>query len=155
MAIREIRTEGDEILNKVSKPVTSFDERLFVLLDDMKETLADKNGAGLAAVQVGVLKRVILVDVGDGPIEFINPKIIKTEGEEEKLEGCLSVPGVWGMVKRPKKVLVRAQDRHGKFFELEGEELMAQALCHETDHLDGHLYTEKVIRFVDPEEFEE
>ncbi len=137
MAIRNMRLEGDDILRKKSRPVEKFDRRLWELLDDMADTLAQQNGAGLAGVQVGVLRRVFLVDAGEGPVEFINPEILATSGSQRVLEGCLSYPGQWGMITRPNQVKIRAQDRRGRWFELEGEGLMAQAMLHENGHLDG------------------
>ena len=137
MAIRNMRLEGDDILRKKSRPVEKFDRRLWELLDDMADTLAQQNGAGLASVQVGVLRRVFLVDAGEGPVEFINPEILATSGSQRVLEGCLSYPGQWGMITRPNQVRIRAQDRRGRWFELEGEGLMAQAMLHENGHLDG------------------
>ncbi len=137
MAIRNMRLEGDDILRKKSRPVEKFDRRLWELLDDMADTLAQQNGAGLAGVQVGVLRRVFLVDAGEGPVEFINPEILATSGSQRVLEGCLSYPGQWGMITRPNHVKIRAQDRRGRWFELEGEGLMAQAMLHENGHLDG------------------
>ena len=155
MALRNIVTQGDSVLNKVCRPVTKFDKRLHVLLDDMAETLVDANGVGLAAPQVGVLRRVVLVDTGDEILELINPEIIKTEGEQTGLEGCLSVPGKYGIVTRPYVVGVRAQDRFGEWFEVEGEELIARCFCHELAHLDGQLYVEVAERMLTPEELEE
>ena len=137
MAIRNMRLEGDDILRKKSRPVEKFDRRLWELLDDMADTLAQQNGAGLAGVQVGVLLRVFLGDAGEGPVEFINPEILATSGSQRVLEGCLSYPGQWGMITRPNQVRIRAQDRRGRWFELEGEGLMAQAMLHENGHLDG------------------
>jgi len=151
--LRTIITEGDPVLNKVCHPVTKFDEKLWNLLDDMRETLAESNGVGLAAPQVGILRRVVLVINGqDEVLELINPTIIKAEGEQEGLEGCLSVPGKWGNVKRPMVVRVRAQDRNGNWFEAEGEELIARCFCHELDHLDGIIYTQVMERFLTDEE---
>ena len=156
MALRTILTDGDPALHKVCRPVTQFDEKLHDLLDDMKETLAKANGAGLAAPQVGILRRaVIVVDANDEMLELVNPEIIAREGEEEGFEGCLSVPGRWGVVKRPMKAKVRAQDRNGNFFEVEGEEIVARCFCHELDHLDGHLFTELAGRLYTNEELEE
>jgi peptide deformylase len=135
--------------------VTAFDAKLHKLLDDMRETLIDSNGVGLAAPQVGILRRIFLVDVGlDGNeiVEFINPEILKTDGEQEGAEGCLSVPGKYGLVKRPYWVEVRAQDRYGDWFEAEGEELIGRCFCHENDHLDGIVYTEVMERFLTEEE---
>ena len=143
MALRKIVEQGDECLTKICRPVEKFDRRLHDLLDDMAETLADANGAGLAAPQVGILRRVCIVEDEQGEIiELINPEIIKTEGEQTGLEGCLSVPGKYGIVTRPMVVRVRAQDRFGTTFEVEDEELTARCFCHEIEHLDGHLYTE-------------
>ena len=154
MALRKIMTEKDAALHKVCKPVTAFDGKLHRLLDDLAETLHEANGAGLAAPQVGILRRVVVVDVGDGLIELVNPEIVAQDGEQDGPEGCLSVPGKWGMVKRPNVVRVRAQDRNGQWFETEGQELTARCFCHELDHLDRHLYTEKVSRFLTEEEIE-
>lgn len=148
MAIRNIVQEGDEILTKVCRPVEKFDQRLWSLLDDMAETLKKAEGCGLAAPQVGMLRRVCIVDVGEGVIELVNPEVIQKEGVQEELEGCLSCPGDWGVTRRPKRVAVRAQDRFGKTFTLTGEDLKARALCHEIDHLDGILFRSHVIRYV-------
>ena len=155
MALRNIWTALDPTLYTVSRPVTEFNARLHILLDDMQETLAKANGAGLAAPQVGVLRRAVLVDNGEEVLELINPEILEQSGEQYGLEGCLSVPGKYGYVRRPNFVKVRAQDRYGNWFEAEGEELTARAFCHEIEHLDGHLYTEKVDRFLTDEELEE
>lgn len=144
MAIRNIRVNDDPILKKVSRPVEVFDERLFTLLDDMKDTLYKADGCGLAAVQVGVLKRVVLVDVGEGLMELINPEIIETEGVQYEIEGCLSLPGKNGVTQRPMTVKVKAQNREGRWCVYKGEGLKARAFCHEIDHLDGHLYTERL-----------
>lgn len=144
MGIRNIRTNDDPILKKISRPVEAFDERLFILLDDMKETLYKADGCGLAAVQVGILKRVVLVDVGDGLLELINPEIIETQGEQYEVEGCLSLPGRNGITKRPMIVKIKAQNREGRWCQYKGEGLKARAFCHEIDHLDGHLYTERL-----------
>ena len=153
--LRTIITEGDPVLNKVCHPVTKFDEKLWSLLDDMHETLAESNGVGLAAPQIGILRRVVLViNAQDEVLELINPVIIKTEGEQEGLEGCLSVPGKWGNVKRPMVVRVRAQDRNGNWFEVEDEELTARCFCHELDHLDGHLFVEHTDRLYTSEELD-
>ena len=154
MALRKIVEQGDECLTKVCRPVTEFNSRLHELLDDMVETLADANGAGLAAPQVGVLRRVcIVMDEDSGEyIELINPEIVAQSGEQTGLEGCLSVPGKWGIVTRPNVVRVRAQDRDGQWFEVEGEELTARAFCHEIEHLDGHLYVEHIDHFLTDEE---
>lgn len=155
MALRKIITDGNPTLNKVCRPVTSFDERLATLIDDMKETVVDANGVGLAAPQVGVLRRVVVVDVGDEIVELVNPRILEQIGEQDGLEGCLSVPGRYGMVKRPNYVKLEAQDRHGDWYEYEGEELIARCFCHELEHLDGHLYTEKAYHMLTEEEYED
>ena len=154
MALRKIVEQGDECLTKVCRPVTEFNSRLHELLDDMVETLADANGAGLAAPQVGVLRRVcIVMDEDSGEyIELINPEIVAQSGEQTGLEGCLSVPGKWGIVTRPNVVRVRAQDRDGQWFEAEGEEIVARCFCHELDHLDGIVYTEIMERYLTEEE---
>ncbi len=153
MALRNILTEEQATLYKVSRPVTKFDAKLHELLEDMEETLVAANGAGLAAPQVGILRRVFIVDVGEeGLIEMINPEILESSGEQDDLEGCLSVPGKWGMVKRPNFVRAKAQDRNGAWFEVEAEGLLARCILHENDHLDGHLYTEKVHKWVSEEE---
>lgn len=155
MAIRNIVTEGDPILNKVCRKVEKFDKRIWDLLDDMKETLKESNGVGLAGPQVGVMRRLCIIDVGEGPIEFINPTIIETDGEQEVVEGCLSCPNEYGLIVRPLYVKAKAFDRNGNEFEIEGEDLLAQAMCHEFDHLDGILFKEKVERMLSPEELEE
>lgn len=147
MALRNIVQDGDSVLRKKCRVVTDFNDRLHILLDDMKETLIHANGAGLAAPQVGVLKRVAIVSVDDEYYELINPEIVKTEGEETSPEGCLSIPGVCGTVSRPYKVTVKAQDRYGKEFTARGEGLLARAFCHELDHLDGILFKDKVIEY--------
>ncbi|RKJ40415.1 peptide deformylase [Acutalibacter sp. 1XD8-33] len=154
MAIRNIVLFGDDILKKECRPVEKFDRKLHQLLDDMQDTLYDANGAGLAAPQVGVLRQICIVDVGEGPIELINPEIIATEGNQIGPEGCLSLPNEWGEVSRPMKVTVRAQNRKGKWFEISGEELCARAFCHEIDHLHGIVFTEKANRMLTPEELE-
>ena len=154
--LRTIVTQGDPVLNKVCHPVTKFDEKLWTLLDDMRETLLDSNGVGLAAPQVGIVRRVVLVINGqDEILELINPTIIHTAGEQEDMEGCLSVPGRWGFVTRPMVVRVRAQDRNGNWFEVEDEGLTARCFCHELDHLDGHLFVEHTDRLYTPEELEQ
>ena len=149
MAIREIREKGDEILYKKCKAVVKFDEKLHILLDDMYETMQSRDGVGLAAPQVGILKRAVVIDVGDGKIELINPEIVEESGEQTGSEGCLSVPGVFGEVTRPNVVTVKAQDRDGKWFKITGKELLARAFCHEIEHLDGKLFLDRVIRFMD------
>ncbi|MBQ9330432.1 MAG: peptide deformylase [Oscillibacter sp.] len=154
MALRKIVEQGEDCLTKVCRPVKEFNRRLHILLDDMAETLAEANGAGLAAPQVGVLRRVCIVLDMDSEeyIELINPEIIAQSGEQTGLEGCLSVPGKWGIVTRPDYVRVRAQDRNGAWFEVEGRDLTARAFCHEIEHLDGHLYTEHIDHFLSDEE---
>ena len=149
MAIREIREKGDEILYKKCKAVVKFDEKLHILLVDMYETMQSRDGVGLAAPQVGILKRAVVIDVGDGKIELINPEIVEESGEQIGSEGCLSVPGVFGEVTRPNVVTVKAQDRDGKWFKITGKELLARAFCHEIEHLDGKLFLDRVIRFID------
>ena len=157
MALRKIVEVGDECLLKKCRPVTEFNRHLHLLLDDMAETLADANGAGLAAPQVGVLRRVCLVLDEDSEeyIELINPEIIAESGTQTGLEGCLSLPGKWGIVTRPNVVRVRAQDRNGDWFEAEGEGLTARAFCHEIEHLDGHLFSEHIDHFLTDEELKE
>lgn len=155
MAILNIVKEGDPTLRKVCRPVTEITPRIIQLLDDMQETLIDSNGAGLAAPQVGILRRIAVVDMEDGIVELINPEIIETEGEQEELEGCLSVPDVWGITHRPAKVTVRAMNRNGEIFTVTGEDLDARCFCHEIDHLDGHLFTDKAIRILTPDEVAE
>ena len=152
MAIREIRKTPDEVLYKKSREVTDFDERLHTLLDDMADTMYEANGVGLAAVQVGILKRVVVIDVGDGIMELINPVIIEEADSQTGTEGCLSFPGQWGIVTRPDYVKVKALDRYGNEQIFEGRELLARAFCHELEHLDGHAFIEKVERFVNPDE---
>ena len=152
MGIRKILTDKDPALHKVCRPVEKFDWRLHKLLDDMADTLEEANGVGLAAPQVGILRRVVIVDTGDGLLELVNPVMLETSGEQEGPEGCLSVPGKYGLVKRPYYAKVRAQDRYGEWFEAEGEELIGRCFCHEYDHLDGILYTEIMERFLTEEE---
>lgn len=156
MAIRNIVKKGDEILNKNCKPVTEFNEKLWALLDDMHETLRDSNGAGLAAPQVGIIRRIALILIEDGEpyLELINPVIIKKSGRQRGIEGCLSCPNVFGYVKRPKKCVVKAQNRNGEFFEVSLSDFSCRAACHEIDHLNGHLFTELVDEYVDPDEME-
>ncbi|HEX2985553.1 MAG TPA: peptide deformylase [Caproiciproducens sp.] len=154
MAIRNIIKEGDPFLYKISRQVDKFDRRLGVLLDDMKETMKEADGVGLAAPQVGILRRAIVIDIGEGPVELVNPVILEQSGEQECIEGCLSSPGQYGITKRPMHVKVRAQDRKGEFFEIEGEELLATVCCHEIDHLNGILFKSHVIRMLDKEELE-
>ena len=156
MAIRKIVVQGDSILTKRCRPVTDFNRRLHILLDDMKDTLEEAQGAGLAAPQVGVLRRAVVIADGDGGmLELVSPEILEQSGEQTGPEGCLSVPGKWGMVTRPNFVRIRAQDRYGEWFEMEGEELMARCFCHETEHLDGRLYVEHIDRFLTEDEVEE
>ena len=156
MALRKIVLQGDECLTKVCRPVTDFNSRLHTLLDDMTETLLDSCGVGLAAPQVGILRRVCVVqNEDDEVIELINPEIIYTEGEQTGLEGCLSVPGKYGIVTRPEVVRVRAQDRNGDFFEVEDSDLTARCFCHEIEHLDGHLFVEHTDHLMTEEELEE
>ena len=155
MGLRKILTTRDPALHKVCKPVTAFDGKLHKLLDDMKETLLDAGGVGLAAPQVGILRRVVVVDMGaEEPelLELVNPELLETSGEQCGAEGCLSVPGKYGLVKRPNYARVRAQDRDGNWFEAEGEALIARCFCHELDHLDGIMYTEIMDRFLTAEE---
>ena len=151
MAIRTIRTQGDEILSKVCKPVVKFDKKLHILLDDMYDTMQKHEGVGLAAPQVGILRRAAVIDVGDERIELINPEITETEGSQVDSEGCLSFPGIFGKVERPMKVKAKAQDRNGNRFEIEGEGLLARAICHECEHLDGKVFTARVTEYIDPE----
>lgn len=157
MALRKIVVQGEDCLNKVCRPVTDFNSRLHRLMDDLVETLSEAGGAGLAAPQVGILRRacVVMDEETEEFIELINPEIVTQSGEQTGPEGCLSVPGKWGLVTRPHYVRVRAQDRDGSWFEIEGEGLMARCFCHELEHLDGHLYTEHIDRFLTDEEVEE
>ncbi len=146
MAIRNIVKEGDPVLNKVCRPVEKFDDRLATLLDDMYETMVAGEGVGLAAPQVGILRRIFVIDIGEGKTEFINPKIVKTSGVQESSEGCLSCPGEYGITRRPMYVTATAQNRYGDQFTVHAEGLFAKAICHENDHLDGILFKEKIIR---------
>lgn len=156
MSIRTIVTEGDPVLNKHCHPVTQFDEKLADLLDDMKETLADANGLGLAAPQVGILRRAaIVLNENNEMLELINPEILEFGGEQDGLEGCLSVPGKWGYVKRPEWVRIKAQNRKGEWIEMKSTELTARCICHEMDHLNGHLYTERTDKIYTNEEMDE
>ena len=154
MALRKILTDKEPALHKTCKEVTSFDAKLHTLLDDMRETLIESGGVGLAAPQVGILRRVVLVDNGDEILELVNPTLVETDGEQEGPEGCLSVPGKYGLVKRPYYAKVRAQDRNGNWYEAEGEELTARCFCHELDHLDGIIYTQVMERYLTEEELE-
>ena len=152
MGLRKILTDQEPALHKVCKPVINFDGRLHSLLDDMHETLEESGGVGLAAPQVGILRRVVLVDTGDEVLELVNPTLVETDGLQEGAEGCLSIPGKYGLVKRPYYAKVRAQDRYGNWYEAEGEELTARCFCHELDHLDGIVYTQVMERFLTDEE---
>lgn len=156
MALRTILTVGDETLKKKCRPITVFNDHLHTLLDDMIETLLESGGVGLAAPQIGILRRVVvLLDVNKDPeevIELINPEVIEMNELEQTIEGCLSVPGKYGYVMRPTWAKIRAQDRNGNWFEREGEGIVAQCFCHETEHLDGHLFTEKVTEYVEVEQ---
>ena len=157
MALRKIVVQGEDCLNKVCRPVTDFNRRLHALMDDLLDTLSEAGGAGWAAPQVGILRGacVVMDDDTEEYIELINPAIVAQSGEQTGPEGCLSVPGKWGLVTRPNYVRVRAQDRDGNWFEVEGEGLTARCFCHELEHLDGHLYTEHIERFLTDEEVEE
>lgn len=146
MALRNIRINEDPILRKISKVVKNIDERTQILIDDMLDTMYESNGVGLAAPQVGILKRVVVIDIGDGPIILINPEIVEANGEVKDVEGCLSVPGKQGNVIRPQYVKVKAEDRDGNSIEIHGEDLLARALCHEIDHLNGIVYTDKTVK---------
>ncbi len=152
MALRKILTQEEPTLHKKSRPVTSFDKKLHVLLDDMIETLYEANGVGLAAPQVGILRRVVVIDTGEEILELINPEILETSGEQDGMEGCLSIPNEYWMVKRPNHVKAKAQDRNGEWYEIEADELIARCICHECDHLEGHLYTEIAYRKLTDEE---
>ena len=154
MAIRNIVNDGDEILLKKSRPVEQFDEKLGQLLDDMRDTLKDAEGAGLAAVQVGVLRRVCIIDVGDGVTELINPEIIESSGEDEAVEGCLSFPSIWGLVIRPQTVKIKAKNRFGQTIMIKGTDLKARAICHEIDHLNGVVFKCHVSRYLNDKEVE-
>ena len=155
MAIRNIVKDGDPILKKKCRPVEKFDKKLAILLDDMAETMHQANGVGLAAPQVGMLRRVVVIDVGEGVIELVNPKVVAYSGEQEGVEGCLSFPGEWGLAKRPNYVKVKAQDRNGDEFEIDGEELLARAFCHEIDHLNGVVFKDVADRMLTAAEIEE
>ena len=155
MALRNIVIEGDSILTKKCRPVEKFNQRLWDMLDDTVETLADSGGVGLAAPQVGILRRFCVIDVGEGAMEFINPVIVETEGEQEVQEGCLSCPGEFGIIKRPAHVKAEYYDRFGNKCEMEGDDLLAQAMCHEFDHLDGIIFKTKVERMLSKEELKE
>lgn len=160
MALRKIVNEKEATIRKVSRPVEKFDDRLHTLLDDMADTMYEADGCGIAGVQVGVLRRCFIVDVGDGLVEFVNPEITVRSGEQDGMEGCLSAPGDFGLVVRPKKITIKAQNRDGKAFELTAEDFFARAICHEYDHLDGHIFkdvthhmlTDEELRRMDDEE---
>ena len=154
MGLRKILTTEDPALHKTCRPVEVFDKKLHKLLDDMRETLIESGGVGLAAPQIGILRRVVLVDNGEEILELVNPSLVETDGEQVGAEGCLSLPGKFGIVKRPAYAKVRAQDRDGNWYEAEGEELTARCFCHELDHLDGIMYTEVMDRFLTDEELE-
>lgn len=155
MAKLQIRKVGDEVLRKTCRPVEEITPRIHTLLDDMLETMRAANGVGLAGPQVGILRRIAVVEVEEGEVfELINPRIIAFAGEQEGAEGCLSVPGRYGLVKRPRHVTVRATDRHGEEYEITAHDFLARALCHEIDHLDGHLYIDKVTRMLDEDEYQ-
>lgn len=156
MALRRIVLQGEDCLTKVCRPVTDFDNRLHILLNDMADTLLDSGGVGLAAPQVGILRRVCVVqNENDEIIELVNPEIVYTQGEQTGLEGCLSVPGKFGVVTRPEVVRVRAQDRDGNYFEVEDSDLTARCFCHEIEHLDGHLFVEHTDHLLTEEELQE
>ena len=154
LAIRNIVKEGDSVLTKVCRPVEKFDEKLEALIEDMYETMDNGGGVGLAAPQVGILRRIFVIDIGEGRMEFVNPKIVKTSGVQESSEGCLSCPGEFGITKRPMYVTAVAQNRHGDQFTINAEGLLAKAICHENDHLDGILFKEHIIRMLEPNETE-
>ena len=155
MGYRNIVKDDDPLrtLHKKCRPVTEFNQKLWDLLDDMADTMYEAEGVGLAGPQVGYLRHVFVIDVGEGLVEFINPEILETSGEQDGNEGCLSFPGEYGMVKRPNYVKMRAQDRNGNWFEVEGEELFARAMCHENDHLDGVVFKERAYRMLNPDEY--
>lgn len=155
MALRNIVNKSEEVLHKKCKPVEKFDEKLGILLDDMAETMYKAKGVGLAAPQVGILRRAVVIDVGDGLVELVNPEIVKKSGKQRGIEGCLSCPDEWGYVVRPMNVTVKAQDRKGNPIEIKATEFFARAVCHELDHLDGHLFVELVDEFVDPKDLED
>ena len=153
MALLNIIREGDPTLRKTSRPVEEITPRILTLLDDMTQTMRKADGCGLAAVQVGVLRRIVIIEVEDGTVyEMINPKIVAASGRQEAQEGCLSVPGKWGITRRPARVTVEYTDREGKTCQLTGEDLLARAICHELDHLDGKLFTDVTIRYLTEEE---
>lgn len=155
MALRKIVTEKESMLRKVSRPVEKFNGRLHTLLDDMAETMYESDGVGIAGVQVGVLRRVFVVDIGDGLIECINPEILTREGEQDGMEGCLSSPGEFGLVIRPQKVTVKAQDRDGEWFTFSAQDFFARAICHEYDHLDGRIFKDITHHMLSQQELDE
>lgn len=155
MALRKIVNKSEDILRKKCKPVVNFDEKLGILLDDMAETMYKANGVGLAAPQVGILRRAVVVDVGEGLLELINPEIVKSKGSQRGIEGCLSCPDDWGYVVRPNEIVVKGQDRTGKFIQLKLKEFFARAVCHELDHLDGQLFIDIADEMVNPSELED
>ena len=156
MALRKIVTVGDPILTKVCRPVTRFDQKLAILIEDMIETMHDANGVGLAGPQVGVMRRLCVVDTGEEDVELVNPEVVEVSEETQTgIEGCLSLPGKYGIVTRPEHVVVRAQDRNGDWYEYEGDDIVARCFLHEIDHLDGHLYPEIAEKMLTAEELEE
>ncbi len=154
MALRKIVLKNEEILRKKCKPVEVFDEKLGILLDDMAETMYKANGVGLAAPQVGIIRRAVVVDVGEGLIELVNPEIVKSKGVQMDVEGCLSCPDEWGYVVRPREVVIKAKNRTGKDIQMKLKDFTARAVCHELDHLEGQLFTDIADEMVDPEEME-
>lgn len=155
MALRKIVLKSDEVLRKKCKTVEVFDEKLGILLDDMAETMYKANGVGLAAPQVGILRRVVVVDVGEGLLELVNPEIIKSKGTQRDVEGCLSCPNEWGYVVRPNEIVVKGQDRNGNHIQLKLKEFFARAVCHEVDHLNGQLFVDIADEMVDPKDLED
>ncbi len=155
MAYRQIRKDGDEVLRKISKPVDTIDKKILALLEDMADTMYRADGVGLAAPQIGILKRMVVIDVGDGLYEMINPVILEQSGEQDGMEGCLSIPGIMGKVKRPLNVTLRYTDRNGESVTIEASEFFARAICHELDHLDGILYKDKAYKMYTEKELEE
>lgn len=155
LALRKIVLKSEEVLRKKCKPVEAFDEKLGILLDDMAETMYKANGVGLAAPQVGILRRVAVIDVGEGLLELVNPEIVKSKGYQRDIEGCLSCPNEWGYVVRPNEVIVKAQDRNGKHLQLKLKEFFARAVCHELDHLDGQLFIDIADEMVDPKDIKD
>ncbi len=155
MALRKILTADEPVLHKTARPVTKFDAKLHELLDDMTQTLTEAEGVGLAAPQIGILRRVVVIDTGEQLVELVNPHIVETSGEQDGMEGCLSVPGEYWMVKRPMHVKAEAFDRDGALYEIEADGLIARCICHECDHLDGHIYTEKAYHKLTDAEIEQ